>query len=57
MITVTGASGTAQLKLLTSHGVVARDGAPSRPRRRHSIAHIEIVQGDFDRPETLRAAL
>ncbi len=61
MITVTGASGangTALLKLLSSHGVAAR-AMVRHPERADDIRlpHIEIVQGDFDRPETVRAAL
>ena len=61
MITVTGASGangTELLKLLSSHGVAAR-AMVRHPERADDIRlpHIEIVQGDFDRPETVRAAL
>ena len=61
MITVTGASGangTELLKLLSSHGVAAR-AMVRHPDRADDIRlpGIEIVQGDFDRPETVRAAL
>ena len=61
MITVTGASGangTELLKLLSSHGVAAR-AMVRHPERADDIRlpGIEIVQGDFDRPETVRAAL
>ena len=61
MITVTGASGangTELLKLLSSRGVAAR-AMVRHPEKSGAIQlpGIEIVQGDFDRPETLRAAL
>ena len=61
MILVTGASGangTELLKLLSAHGVAAR-AMVRHPERAGelSMPGIEVVQGDFDKPETVRAAL
>src|SRR3981081_1526554 len=62
MILVTGATGlngTALLRLLSARGVPVR-ALVRHPAKAEAIAalpHVEIVQGDMARPETLAPAL
>src|SRR4030088_3026943 len=62
MILVTGATGlngTALLRLLSARGGAVR-ALVRHPAKAEAIAalpHVEIVQGDMARPETLAAAL
>jgi uncharacterized protein YbjT (DUF2867 family) len=62
MILVTGATGlngSALLRLLSAKGIAARALVRSRARAEAiaALPHVEIVEGDMARPETLNAAL